>query len=154
MIPERLAARPVWRGFPIPYVTHVNSLGVPDFKVHDEKRKLKVALELLCQLCGSPLGDDINFLAFQQMVWRGRTGEPPLHDECARFALETCPFLAGGREYATHHRTEAHYTPPPPARERNRIGLVAVSGFGITSDEFDKVIFLLPPPTSVEWFDL
>lgn len=93
--PEQLAERPHWGRFPIPFVTAVDELGKPDFRVHDDRRRLDCALHRLCQLCGKALILDRTVFVSQQprkLVF----GEPPMHEQCFEFAWTVCPWLAGG----------------------------------------------------------
>ncbi len=60
-IPRRLQHRPLFRGFPVPYVAMVDSAGTPDFKVLDVERMEECAVRRLCALCGEKLG---RFAAF------------------------------------------------------------------------------------------
>jgi hypothetical protein len=106
--PERLKARPHHGPFPIPYVTYVDpETGIPDFKVHDNAQREKVALRGLCQLCGQSFGpaefigaqhvlrEAMAFVGSEGSIARGSFGEPPMHPECMEFAWEVCPWLAG-----------------------------------------------------------
>ena len=102
MMPEssRLAARPHWGVFPIPFVTHLGDGGRPDFRVHDEDRRMECARSHLCQLCGGSLSSDrvFVFVGTSASIQRHTFGEPPMHRECMEFAWQVCPWLAGGGE--------------------------------------------------------
>jgi hypothetical protein len=114
--PEGLRARPHRGRFPIPFVTAIDpATGRPDFRTHDDGRRLECALVRLCQLCGLPL-------ALEPTVFVGQTprrlvfGEPPMHESCFEFAWEVCPWLAGAN-WADRWRAEARdleVLPPPP----------------------------------------
>lgn len=93
--PPQLAERPHWGRFPIPFVTHVDELGKPDFRVHDDERRFECAMHRLCQLCGKPLVLDATVFV-TQTPRRMTFGEPPMHEACFEFAWEVCPWLAGG----------------------------------------------------------
>lgn len=92
--PERLRERPHWGRFPIPFVTLVNELGRPDFRVHDDDKRFECALNRLCQLCGKPLILEATVFVTLNPT-RLTFGEPPMHESCFEYAWEVCPWLAG-----------------------------------------------------------
>jgi hypothetical protein len=71
--------------------------GVPHFTVDNVSALNLVLAERLCGLCGKPLklgqmwliGGPIS--AFHE---DGLYIEPPAHEECARYAVQVCPFIA------------------------------------------------------------
>ncbi len=85
------------RGLPIPFVVYRDLEGVPHFTVDDVESLNKVLTEKLCGLCGHPLklgqmwmiGGPIS--AFHA---EGLYIEPPAHEDCARYAVRVCPFIA------------------------------------------------------------
>lgn len=94
--PARLARRPHWGRYPIPWVVYVGPDGTPDFRVHREDRRRRCAAERRCQLCGGRFGTEpVTFIGFSHSLNGGRFGEPPLHRDCLDYALEVCPWLAG-----------------------------------------------------------
>lgn len=130
--PEQLRERPHHGRFPIPFVTAVDELGKPDFRVHDDRRRFECALHSLCQLCGKPLmlGETV-FVA--QEARKLVFGEPPMHADCFEFAWEVCPWLAGGG-WSDRWRAEARdleILPPPPDSGEVTI-LWAAGGFAWT----------------------
>lgn len=92
--PERLKRRPHAGMFPIPFVTAIID-GKPDFRVHNDERREMIGKRKLCQLCGDRLNGDIWLAGAQETLRRKTFGEPPMHEECARWAIEVCPWLAG-----------------------------------------------------------
>ncbi len=91
-VPWRLRARPVHRGYPVPwFVAEVD--GVPDFRIADA-RKFKPAIERrLCWLCGRTLGQYLAFPIGPMCAINRVNSEPPSHRECAQWAMQGCPFL-------------------------------------------------------------
>jgi hypothetical protein len=113
--PARLRERPHWGHFPIPFVTHVEVGGRPDFRVHDDERRFECALHRLCQLCGKPLILEPTVFVGQHPQ-RLTFGEPPMHESCFEFAWKVCPWLAGAG-WSDRWRTEARdleILPSPP----------------------------------------
>jgi hypothetical protein len=95
-VPSRANRRP-WRPrrrIPIPFVTLVPADGSPvQFAIEDRSRVGACARKKLCQLCGNALDPIIVFVggptATQQLIFR----QAPFHEECARYAIATCPYL-------------------------------------------------------------
>jgi len=119
------------RGFPIPYVVYRDTAGVPHFTV-DDVDKLQTALsKKLCGLCGKPLKLGQMWLiggVNSMFLDDGMFTVPPGHEECARYSIQICPFLAA-RSYSkliedktlnqntVHDTAELHndqITPPRP----------------------------------------
>lgn len=94
-IPTRLARRPRdGRGFPIPYAQYVDETGQPDFRVLDGARTAECLSGRRCGLCGESLGAHIFFIGGPGSAASGLFYDPPMHRECALFAITTCPHLA------------------------------------------------------------
>lgn len=79
---------------PIPFVTAVPGDGSPiKFAIEDRSRIAECARKSLCQFCGTALDALIIFVggttATDQRLFR----QAPFHEECARFAVATCPYL-------------------------------------------------------------
>lgn len=109
-IPPRLRARPCdARGYPITYVTMRDGDGKPDFRVVDNA-KLAYCLRLrLCGMCGQPLGRHVFFIGGNLCVVNRLFLDPPMHKECAIFALQACPHLAN---HKGRFNTSAYPTGP------------------------------------------
>jgi len=92
-LPDRIKKLPLDpRGYPTPwFVAEVN--GVRDFRMADEKKRVKAVKEGLCWLCGETLGAYKAFVIGPMCVVNRNTSEPPSHRECAEFAAQACPFL-------------------------------------------------------------
>lgn len=85
------------RGFPIPFIVYRDTGGVPHFTVDDTRKIDLVLAEKRCGLCGKPL-------KLGQMWMIGGASAlhnadeiftvPPAHKECARYAIQVCPYLA------------------------------------------------------------
>lgn len=93
-VPPRLQRRPVDpRGYPIPYTVPVVN-GVPQFRTTDLHATSYCIKNHLCGMCGQELVGWIAVIGgpdeFSQKVF----SDPGMHEECARYALEACPFLS------------------------------------------------------------
>lgn len=96
-IPARMAKLKLdARGYPVPFIVLVDAAGIAQFTINDG-RKTELARRLnLCGICGTKLfrghwfvGGPISALHLHGVYFDG-----PLHSECARFALQVCPWLA------------------------------------------------------------
>lgn len=90
-----------YRGLPVPFtILWREGKDRPSFDSLDSDRVVKALRESLCAICGrrftsskrvwaggyhDPLPDDTWFL------------DPPMHQECAEYAIAACPYLAGER---------------------------------------------------------
>ncbi|MBY3432713.1 hypothetical protein HFN89_00805 [Rhizobium laguerreae] len=96
-IPERMRSLPVDpRGYPVPVNVIRDRNGKPNFAANDESVRQRLFTEDRCGICGgkllrgrwsvggpgSALHPDGVFL------------DPPMHYECARYAVQVCPYLA------------------------------------------------------------
>ena len=84
------------RGYIIPFVVYRDRDGRPHFTINDDVRRAHVLKEDRCPICAGKLLRGRWFVggpasAFHQ---RGAYIDPPMHSECAHYALVTCPYLA------------------------------------------------------------
>lgn len=107
-VPMALRKRPKdRRGYPIPYVVFRDTAGRPHFTINDQERHAHVTRKALCSLCGGKLkeakgrpgawfiGGPICFVSPL-----GAFLDPAMHEDCARYAVQVCPYIAAPR-YAT-----------------------------------------------------
>jgi hypothetical protein len=85
------------RGYPVSYTTHRRADGTPVLGKVDWPRQVWCHELSLCSICGEDLPPSENWFvggsgcAFHPL---GNFTDPPMHGECAEYALRTCPFLA------------------------------------------------------------
>src|SRR5882672_9003291 len=116
-IPFRLSRRPRdARGFAIPFAQFIKADGTPDFRVMDDKLSAKAVRRRLCGLCGDAMRGDVWFIGGPLCVENGFFYDPPMHGECARYAIQTCPHLA---------RAKGRYAATPDLDEQ---GVVLIAG--------------------------
>lgn len=99
-MPDGLAKRPQWKGFPVPYVLGWSGEGAPDFKVVDPATVAKCLKYRLCGLCGLSMRPPVAFLGGPRSAESGLYLDPPSHPDCAEYAARVCPHYAGGKGYA------------------------------------------------------
>lgn len=100
--PERLLSRPVYHGLPIPFTTFVNRASVPDFKVTDSERWHTCIDEHRCALCGDVLLYWCWYIGSIVHVNKQLVFDLGMHQECAKYASLTCPYIVYGKGYAHH----------------------------------------------------
>lgn len=95
---------PIWmaklpkdrRGYPIPSTVLIDKNGRPHFTINDEAKRQEVIRKGHCAIC------DRKLLKRRALVGGpgsaildgGAYIDPPMHLECARYALMVCPYLA------------------------------------------------------------
>lgn len=99
-IPDRMRHLPLdKRGYPIPVGVLIDKDGLPHFAVNVEGKRMEAIERDLCSICGTKLFRGRWYVggvlsAFHE---HGAFIDPPMHAECARFALQTCPYLSAPR---------------------------------------------------------
>lgn len=155
-LPSALAGRPKWKRYPIPYTTMMVG-DRPDFRVIDETKRAETIHRRLCALCGERLPPNwVAFIGGPKCEEAKLFLDGPMHEACARFAFETCPFLATP---STHYAAVAAVKVPHSeistvAAERpERMGLFLVRSWRavrIAEDE-SRRYFHVPEFARVEW---
>jgi hypothetical protein len=131
-IPRRLQRRPRdRRGYVIPFAQFVGKDGEPQFQVMDDQKTQHCLAYRLCGLCGEQMGRHVFFVGGELCVTNGLFYDPPMHRECAEYALQACPHLA---------RTKGRYgrIPEPAA-----LGAARVAVGAMCSDEKADVFALM-----------
>lgn len=101
-VPKRMRTLPRdTRGYPIPYIVLVDRRGVPQFTINDDRLVQRCRRRSLCAICGKPHDRDGMWFVGGSRCFLHEHGafvDPPVHLECAEYALRVCPFLAA-RKY-------------------------------------------------------
>jgi hypothetical protein len=85
------------RGLPIPFIVYRDTMGVPHFTIDDVGKLDMVLSKKLCGLCGKPLKLGQMWLIggpASSFLEDGMFTTPHAHEECARYAVQVCPFIA------------------------------------------------------------
>src|SRR5262245_56582120 len=106
-LPKRMQHLPInERGYPVPwFVAWLDAAGkraepgtgTPDFRVVDTPKVGDAIRNKRCWLCGGPLGKYMSFVIGPMCAVNRVSSEPPCHHDCARYAVEACPFLTQPR---------------------------------------------------------
>lgn len=84
------------RGYPIPKSVFRDSTGKPHFQISDQTELRRLLKFDLCGMCGAKLKPSRWFVGGPKSAFyvQGAYFDPPMHDECAHYALQVCPYLA------------------------------------------------------------
>jgi hypothetical protein len=96
-IPPRMRHLPKdKRGFPVFYVALVDRNGEPVFTANDSSLLARCSKRDLCAICGTKLFRFRWFVGGPLSAFdpRGAYADGPLHDDCMRYAMQVCPYLA------------------------------------------------------------
>jgi hypothetical protein len=96
-IPKRLRTRPRdRRGYPVPFSVYIDRTGRPQFTITDPVKLRACIGKRLCGLCGGRIDAGYWFVGGERCFTHelGAFIDPPMHEECARYAIRVCPFLA------------------------------------------------------------
>jgi hypothetical protein len=87
------------RGYPIPYIVFRDDDGMPHFTINDAHKVDRCKREEICPICGEKLLRGRWFLGGPMSAFHplGAYIDPPLHHECMRFAVQTCPYLISAK---------------------------------------------------------
>jgi hypothetical protein len=87
------------RGYPIPFLVMVDKTGLPQFTINDDRKATACRTKRLCAICGKRFTDGMWFVggARSFLHEHGAFVDPPMHLECAEYALRVCPFLAASK---------------------------------------------------------
>lgn len=152
-MPERIAALPRdGRGYPVPWFVPVID-GKPDMQLLDERKQLRAIKERRCAVCGEPVGYWIAFITGPLGVANRVVNDPGMHEECARYAIAVCPFIAraGARRAAKHHPDSERAIGGVDARP-DRMALYVTRSYRAISPDGRNVLIRMAPAARIEWF--
>lgn len=154
-IPGFLSHLTVYKGLPVPFFTAFNEDGTPDFRAHSPERHSKAVRDELCGICGKHLLYWRFLLVGPNELKQRATYMPAMHENCARFALEVCPFLAMGKREMGEVGPEQVQVTSAPLPKPERIAMVRTSNYrviygGVRQKGREYVRFA--PPRDIEWY--
>lgn len=143
------------RGYPVPFFVAMID-GEPDHRIVDPQAMQHCVRHGRCWLCGHPLGTFRSFVVGPMCAINRVSGEPPSHLECARYAVQACPFMA--RPHARRREAGLPDTdlkqPAGIHLERNP-GVVLIWTTRAPLHRFKApggALFRMGPAESMEWF--
>lgn len=104
-VPERMEHLPLdHRGYPVPFNVAHDKDGKPLFAVNNPEKEMKCLTELRCPICGGDLHDEDPNVGMwfvggplSALVPGGSYLALPGHEECTRYAMKVCPYMAAPR---------------------------------------------------------
>jgi hypothetical protein len=124
-MPARIAALPRdHRGYPVPYFVEWRD-GKPLFPVFSPKAWVNCVHQRKCWICGQPLGRTMIFVVGPMCTINRISAEPPSHFDCARYALEVCPFLINPRMGRVPTERFGEVSPPGGLMDEGNPGVTA-----------------------------
>jgi hypothetical protein len=142
-------------GLPVPYVVEFAEGGKPGFSFNSVAKVLEVGRKGLCGQCGEPLEHLVAFVGAPEFCAGRVFGEPGMHEECARYALATCPHLVSNRvrglkRVPTGVRVLRHGSEGRAAPKQ--WCLYITRGYTIVKTKTGVPAFKVPPAIRVHWF--
>lgn len=156
VIPARMRRLPRFLGMPIPYSTWVHpETGIPDFKINDEKRRVRCIQKRRCAMCGQLMACVIAFIGGPGSIEHGQLFmDAGMHPACARFAWDVCPYIVLGRGHAKTHkvdpRAEVKVFRAIPSEPPDRMGMMTTATY-TTLVHDGSLLVKAGPPETVEW---
>jgi hypothetical protein len=89
----------------------------------------KAAEDGLCGICGQANDGPYALVGGPESIESHTFGDLPMHEDCARYALQVCPFLAAPRARYHRKQIEGEKTHSAMAKERPE-----VFGLGLTDE--------------------
>lgn len=150
-VPPRLQKLPLDpRGYPIFWsITQDN--GKYDFKHIPMPKIVQAGKNRLCGLCGETIYGDVVFIGGPQSCKNRVFSDPPMHDECARYAWQVCPYITrlGWHREKTEELDEIN--PHGILAKPENMALYTCRAYILFQTEEGYPLFRAYPPVSVEW---
>ena len=102
-IPGFLSHLPTRKGYPIPRFVGRNDDGEYDFRIVDLGKMQRMCERKRCGICGRKIDFYSWFVTGPVGLQNRVVSDPPMHERCATYALQTCPHLV-------HQRAERRHT--------------------------------------------
>lgn len=162
-MPPQIARRPkTSEGYPVPFVNFVAKDGTPDLRILDQAHVIACVNDRRCAICGLALNPEVVFVGGAVCEQNLFFADPAMHEECARYAQQVCPFLAI-QNY--HHSSAAEprkkdkgtvfapnpLAPPEGSKRPERMVMVFTRSFWWITVQGQRLI-KSGQPIRTEWF--
>lgn len=126
--------------------------GVPDFTTIDDEKLADCVRFNKCGICGEGLGRHKYFIGGPKSAEHGHYVDPAMHEDCARYAMKACPFLAMGKAYSKRPLAEGCKEKPQVSDEApDKFGLLHCTGYRMVKNG-DEFCIEATDIIGVEWF--
>lgn len=160
-VPERMKRFPLWKGrYPIHFTVAKARDGTPIFREVSRSRQVEAEKKGLCHLCGLTLWAPYWFIAGDKEVEQKSLTDGPMHEECARYAIAACPFLANPNYRGNHDVREgaspkvlewmAKHGVSGPVERPSRLALCSASRYRSNLKE-QYPLFYVEEWSSIDW---
>lgn len=154
-VPGRLNRLPrTAAGLPIPWFVAWKD-GRYDFRVVDARKLEPAVKHRLCWLCGQQIGRMMCFVVGPMCVVNRVSSEPPMHRDCAEYALQACPFLTQPsrerREGGGLMPVDPHMAGIPILRNPGAAALYVTRSYTVAKVT-GGILFDMGPPEEVAWW--
>ena len=141
------------RGYPIPFFALIQDGGAVDFAVVDTVKWSAAMKGRRCGVCGEPLGVRVAFVGGERSIANRLFSDLPMHLDCARYALQVCPFLAAPKFHYQNKVPDGTAVNLHVSEERpKRFGLGVTRGYRPTWLPGNQVALEAAPFESIEWW--
>ena len=143
------------RGYPVPFFVAMID-GEPDHRIVDPRAMQQCVRHGRCWLCGQPLGVFTSFVVGPMCAVNRVSSEPPSHLECARYAVQACPFMA--RPHAKRREgglPDTDLKQPAGIHLKRNPGVVLIWTTRAPLHRFKVpggMLFRMGPAESMEWY--
>jgi hypothetical protein len=154
IIPERLKRLPIDdRGYPIPWFASVVK-GKPDLRLADPLKFARAVRARRCWICGGGLGKGLVFVVGPASTLSRETSEPPMHIDCAKFAVKACPFLVNPRARYRDAKLPETAVAPTGLIKANpgAMALWVADTYALETDPMFGTLVIMGDPSSVMWY--
>ena len=129
------------RGYPIPYFVPIVN-GKPEFRYQDIFKREACLKRKLCSICGKKLFKKSYWFISGPWGLKNKTAsDAPMHEDCARFSIATCPHLIYQK---ADRRTDIPADSPLIAEKPDIIFLIKADKYEAKKTEKHKIIFFRP----------
>lgn len=153
-MPPEIAALPRHKsGYPVPWFCPVVD-GEPDLKLLDARKQLQAIRERRCAICGQPVGYWIAFITGPLGVQNRVVTDPGMHEACARYAVQVCPFIARpGARRAAHKHPDSEPAIGGVVERPDRVAVYVTRHYTAFSPDGRQALIRMAPAARVEWYE-
>lgn len=127
-----------FKGLYVPFTALWATPTTPDFKTTDTQKVLRCVTKSLCGICGQYMdaaAGPVCFLGGPLSMENRLFTDPGMHEACARYSAQVCPFLAGKivtmQEHPKHGSINYHVSTVRP----DKIGLLKTESYRLAQDQ-------------------
>lgn len=151
--PSNLRKLPHYKGMPIPVTVRVRKDGVPDFTDINWQKSQRLGLARACALCGRAMSkkEKVAFIGGTISVKNKLFQDGPMHQSCATYALQECPYLIGKKK---SYRPGSIADPNASLEYPERIGLILTKKYAMGMNEYKNILYYAEDdPIEIIWRD-